>query len=116
MQPKQSANLAAIARMGFVICVPKSLDPSRQVQAAIRSLLADEAAQRKAKTYAEHLRAWNGSKKAAEILLSEFGPEPADGTLKKTPDSIFATFSGNCSTITFIALFYSNICQTQRVV
>jgi UDP:flavonoid glycosyltransferase YjiC (YdhE family) len=78
MQPEQSANLAAIARKGFAIRVSKSKDPSRQVQAAIRSLLADEAAHRKAKAYAEHLRAWNGPKKAAEILLSAFGPEPEE--------------------------------------
>jgi UDP:flavonoid glycosyltransferase YjiC (YdhE family) len=85
MQPEQSANLAAIARQGFAIRVPKSRDPSRQVQAAIRALLADETAQRKAKAYAEHLRAWNGPNKAAEILLREFGPKPAGGPAIEEP-------------------------------
>jgi UDP:flavonoid glycosyltransferase YjiC (YdhE family) len=77
MQPEQSANLAAIARKGFAICVQKSRDPSRQVQAAIRSLLADEDAHRNARAYARQLRAWDGPKRAAEILLSEYGSQCA---------------------------------------
>jgi UDP:flavonoid glycosyltransferase YjiC (YdhE family) len=85
MQPEQSVNLAAIARKGFAIRVPKSKDPSRRAQAAIRSLLVDETAHRKAKAYAEHLRAWNGPRKAAEILLSEFGPEPVGGPIIEEP-------------------------------
>jgi UDP:flavonoid glycosyltransferase YjiC (YdhE family) len=85
MQPEQSANLEAIARKGFAIRVPKSRDPSGQVQAAIRSLLADETARPKAHAYAEHLRAWNGPQKAAEILLRKFGPEPAGGPTIEEP-------------------------------
>jgi UDP:flavonoid glycosyltransferase YjiC (YdhE family) len=85
MQPEQSAKLAAIVRKGFAIRVPKSRDPSRQVQAAILSLLADETAHRKAKAYAEHLRVWNGPKRAADILLSEFGPEPTGGPAIEEP-------------------------------
>ncbi|HTL69361.1 MAG TPA: nucleotide disphospho-sugar-binding domain-containing protein [Lacunisphaera sp.] len=94
MQPEQSANLAAIARKGFAIRVPKSRDPSGPVQAAIRSLLADETARRKAKAYAELLRAWNGPARAAEILLTEFGPKPMGGPATEAPSSGYPTRSG----------------------
>ncbi len=45
MQPEQVANLAALVRKGFAIRIPKSKNPSRQVQAAITQLLHDERGQ-----------------------------------------------------------------------
>jgi UDP:flavonoid glycosyltransferase YjiC (YdhE family) len=77
MQPEQSANLAAVARKGFAISVPKSKDPSRKVQAAISALLNNEDAKEKAKTYAAHLRSWNGPANAAEILYQTYAVAPA---------------------------------------
>jgi UDP:flavonoid glycosyltransferase YjiC (YdhE family) len=72
MQPEQSANLAAVVRKGFAISVPKSKDPSRKVQAAITALLNNEDAKEKAKTYAAHLRSWNGPANAAEVLYQTY--------------------------------------------
>ena len=40
MQMEQVANLACLERLGFAIRVPKSKDPSRHVQAAIREVAA----------------------------------------------------------------------------
>jgi UDP-N-acetylglucosamine:LPS N-acetylglucosamine transferase len=72
MQPEQSANLAAVARKGFAISVPKSKDPSRKVQAAISALLNNEDAKEKAKAYAARLRSWNGPANAAEALYQTY--------------------------------------------
>jgi len=72
MQPEQSANLAAIARKGFAISVAKSADPSRNVLAAVATLLESEDAKVRAKAYATKLQQWNGPLRAAEILYAEF--------------------------------------------
>ena len=73
MQPEQSANLAAIARHGFAIRVPKSKNPSAKVQAALAQLLGDEDAKRKAAAYGKELRQWNGPKNAAEAIWQRYG-------------------------------------------
>jgi UDP:flavonoid glycosyltransferase YjiC (YdhE family) len=73
MQPEQTANLAAIARHGFAIRVPKSTDPSDQILEAARRLLADDDAKRAARDYAESLAQWNGPANAARLLVDSYG-------------------------------------------
>jgi UDP:flavonoid glycosyltransferase YjiC (YdhE family) len=73
MQPEQTANLAALARKGFAIQVPKSKDPSKKVQEAIRRLLHDKEAKRKAQEFARVMEKWDGPKAAADILYRKFG-------------------------------------------
>ena len=53
MQMEQVANLACLERLGFAIRVPKSKDPSRHIQAAIRKLLNDQQAKAKAAAFAK---------------------------------------------------------------
>jgi UDP:flavonoid glycosyltransferase YjiC (YdhE family) len=77
MQPEQVANLACLVRKGFAIRVPKSKDPSRPVQAAIRSLLRDEQAKAKALAFARIMERWDGPELAAERLYETFGHPPA---------------------------------------
>ena len=77
MQPEQVANLAALVRKGFAIRIPKSKNPSRQVQAAITQLLHDEAALQKAKEFSRVVARWNGPQEAAALLYEKFGSEPA---------------------------------------
>lgn len=73
MQPEQDANIASLARKGFAIRVPKSKDPSQKVQAAIRQLLHDEEAKRKAEAFSKVMEKWDGPKMAAELLYEKFG-------------------------------------------
>ena len=73
MQMEQVANLACLERLGFAIRVPKSKDPSRKVQAAIRRLLHDENAKAKAAAFAQAIGQWDGPKRAAEMLLKRYG-------------------------------------------
>ena len=73
MQPEQDANIAALARKGFAIRVPKSKDPSAKVQQAIQQLLDDPEAKRKAGEFAQVMAKWDGSCLAAELLLEKFG-------------------------------------------
>ncbi len=74
MQPEQVANLACLVRKGFAIRVPKSRDPSKKVQQAIRMLLNDEKAKRKAKEFSEIVAKWDGPRRAADLLYEKFGP------------------------------------------
>jgi Erythromycin biosynthesis protein CIII-like, C-terminal domain len=76
MQPEQVANLACLVRKGFAIRVPKSKNPSKKVQEAIRRLLLDEDARRKAEEFSKILESWDGPKMAAEILYEKFGNKP----------------------------------------
>ena len=76
MQPEQVANLACLVRKGFAIRVPKSKDPSRQVQAAIRLLLHDEDAKAQAEAFARIMEKWDGPKLAAERLCAVFEGQP----------------------------------------
>jgi UDP:flavonoid glycosyltransferase YjiC (YdhE family) len=73
MQPEQVANLACLVRKGFAIRVPKSKDPSRQIQAAIARLLHDAEAKRKAEAFAQVMEHWDGPRLAANLLYEEFG-------------------------------------------
>lgn len=73
MQPEQDANIACLVRKGFAIRVPKSRDPSRMVQGAIRLLLTDEDARHKAEEFSKIMEAWDGPKMAAELLYEKFG-------------------------------------------
>lgn len=73
MQPEQSSNLAAIARKGWTIRVPKSKDPSAKVQAAIATLLADDDAKRRAQAFAQEPGTWDGPSLAAQALVEAFG-------------------------------------------
>ncbi len=73
MQVEQVANLACLVRKGFAIRVAKSKDPSRKVQDAIRLLLQDQDAKRKAEAFAKIMENWDGPKAAAELLLQKFG-------------------------------------------
>ncbi len=73
MQMEQVANLACLVRKGFAIRVPKSRNPSRNVHAAIRILLQDKGAKRKAEAFARVVEKWDGPGAAAEILLQKFG-------------------------------------------
>ncbi len=73
MQMEQVANLACLERLGFAIRVPKSKDPSRKIQAAIRRLLSDEQAKAKAASFAEAIARWDGGKTAAKILFEHYG-------------------------------------------
>jgi UDP:flavonoid glycosyltransferase YjiC (YdhE family) len=73
MQLEQVANLACLVRKGFAIRVPKSSNPSHAVQGAIRVLLRDEQAKRKAEEFAQIMAQWDGSKTSAEILFQKFG-------------------------------------------
>ena len=73
MQMEQVANLACLERLGFAIRVPKSKDPSRQVQAAIQTLLHDEQAKAKAAAFAKVIAKWDGPELAAEMLLERYG-------------------------------------------
>jgi UDP:flavonoid glycosyltransferase YjiC (YdhE family) len=72
MQPEQVANLAAIVRKGFAIRIPKSKKPSRQVQAAIATLLHDDTARQKAKAFAKVVARWDGPQEAAAVLYEKF--------------------------------------------
>lgn len=72
MQMEQVANLACLERLGFAIRVPKSKDPSRNVQAAIEKLLRDEQAKSKAAAFAKSIARWDGPKLAAEKLLEHY--------------------------------------------
>jgi UDP:flavonoid glycosyltransferase YjiC (YdhE family) len=73
MQPEQTANLAVLVRKGFAIRVAKSRDPSKKVQEAIRSLLDDNEAKRKAKEFSKVMEKWDGPAAAADILYRKFG-------------------------------------------
>jgi UDP:flavonoid glycosyltransferase YjiC (YdhE family) len=73
MQPEQTANLAALARKGFAIQVAKSKDPSKKVREAIRRLLHDEQAKRKAREFAGVMEQWDSPKAAADLLYRKFG-------------------------------------------
>ncbi len=72
MQMEQVANLACLERLGFAIRVPKSKNPSRNVQAAIEKLLHDEQAKVKAAAFAKIIARWDGPKLAAEKLLEHY--------------------------------------------
>ena len=74
MQMEQVANLACLERLEFAIRVPKSRDPSRRVQKAIRRLLYDETARKKAAAFAEEAARWDGPEPSAEALLQRYGP------------------------------------------
>jgi UDP-N-acetylglucosamine:LPS N-acetylglucosamine transferase len=73
MQPEQDANIACLVRKGFAIRVPKSKDPSKKVQEAIRLLLYDEEAKKKAEEFSKIMEEWDGPKMAAELLFEKFG-------------------------------------------
>jgi hypothetical protein len=73
MQLEQVANLACLVRKGFAIRVPKSRNPSSRVQEAIRVLLQDDRAKRKAEEFAQVMARWDGSKTCAELLFQKFG-------------------------------------------
>jgi UDP:flavonoid glycosyltransferase YjiC (YdhE family) len=73
MQMEQVANLACLERLGFAIRVPKSGNPSREIQAAIPKLLNDEQAKAKAAAFAKIVERWDGAKLAAGMLLAHFG-------------------------------------------
>ena len=73
MQMEQVANLACLVRKGFAIRVPKSKNPSRKVQAAIRLLLQDKDAKTKAEAFAKVMEQWDGPGAAADLLLRKFG-------------------------------------------
>ncbi len=77
MQPEQVANLACLVRKGFAIRVPKSKNPSKQVQAAIAHLLHDEAVRQKAKEFSRVVARWDGPQEAAALLYEKFGSEPS---------------------------------------
>jgi UDP:flavonoid glycosyltransferase YjiC (YdhE family) len=71
MQMEQVANLACLVRKGFAIRVPKSKNPSRKVQAAIRLLLQDKDAKTKAEAFAKVMEQWDGPGAAADLLLQK---------------------------------------------
>ena len=73
MQLEQVANIACLVRKGFAIRVAKSKDPSKKVQEAIRILLYDEDAKRKAQEFSKIMEKWDGPKMAAELLYNKFG-------------------------------------------
>jgi UDP:flavonoid glycosyltransferase YjiC (YdhE family) len=73
MQPEQTANLAVLVRKGFAIRVDKSKDPSKKVQEAIRALLHDGEAKRKAEAFSKVMENWDGPKMAADMLYKKFG-------------------------------------------
>jgi len=73
MQMEQVANLACLERLGFAIRVPKSKNPSRQVQAAIHKLLQDGRAKAKAAAFAKVIAQWDGPKLAANKLYEHYG-------------------------------------------
>lgn len=72
MQMEQVANLACLERLGFAIRVPKSKDPSRNVQVAIEKLLHDEPAKARAAAFAKIIARWDGPKLAAEKILEHY--------------------------------------------
>ena len=55
------------------IGVPKSSNPSHKVQHAIRVLLRDDQAKRKAEEFAQIMAQSDGSKTSAEILFQKLG-------------------------------------------
>ena len=73
MQMEQVANLACLERLGFAIRVPKSRNPSQQVQTAIRKLLRDKQAEARAAAFAKVIAAWDGPRRAADLLLEHYG-------------------------------------------
>ena len=73
MQLEQVANLACLVRKGFAIRVPKSKNPSKKVQEAIRLLLQDKDAKSKAEAFTKVMERWNGPKTAADLILKKFG-------------------------------------------
>ena len=73
MQPEQDANIACLVRKGFAIRVPKSKDPSKKVQEAIRLLLHDEGAKKKAEEFSRIMEKWDGPRMAADLLFEKFG-------------------------------------------
>jgi UDP:flavonoid glycosyltransferase YjiC (YdhE family) len=73
MQMEQVANLACLERLGFAIRIRKSKDPSRKVQDAIRKLLADEAAAKKAADFARVAAQYDGPALSARKLVEYFG-------------------------------------------
>jgi UDP:flavonoid glycosyltransferase YjiC (YdhE family) len=73
MQMEQVANLACLERLGLAIRVPKSQDPSRQVQAAIQKLLHDDQAKARAASFAKVIAQWDGPKLAASMLFEHYG-------------------------------------------
>jgi UDP:flavonoid glycosyltransferase YjiC (YdhE family) len=73
MQPEQVANISCLVRKGFAIRVPKSKDPSEKVQKAIKLLLTDDEARRKAEQFSKVMEKWDGPKMAAELLYEKFG-------------------------------------------
>ncbi len=72
MQLEQVANIACLVRKGFAIRVAKSKDPSKKVQEAIRLLLYNEDAKRKAEEFSKIMEKWDGPKMAAELLYEKF--------------------------------------------
>ena len=76
MQMEQVANLACLERLGFAIRIAKSKDPSRNIQNAIRRLLNDDQAKRKAAAFAQVIAQWDGPKLAAETIFENYGRAP----------------------------------------
>lgn len=73
MQPEQVANLACLVRKGFAIRVPKSKDPSKKIQEAIKRLINNQEAKRKAEEFSVIMEKWDGPKLAADQIYREFG-------------------------------------------
>ncbi len=71
MQPEQVANLACLVRKGFAIRVPKSNDPSKRIQEAIKSLINNEEAKQKAQEFSKVMEKWNGPRMAADLLYQK---------------------------------------------
>jgi len=83
MQMEQVANLACLERLGFAIRVPKSKNPSRRIQAAIRALLHDSVAKAKAEAFAKVIAGWDGPARASDLLVAHYAcaadaPDSAD--------------------------------------
>jgi UDP:flavonoid glycosyltransferase YjiC (YdhE family) len=72
MQAEQRANLACLERRGTAIRLPKSRDLPRRVQQAIRTQLADDDAQRRAREFSKVVAEWDGPRMAAEALLERY--------------------------------------------
>lgn len=72
MQPEQVANIACLVRKGFAIRVPKSKNPSKRIQEAIKQLLYDPEAKQKAEEFSKIMEKWDGPTLAAELLYEKF--------------------------------------------
>jgi len=72
MQPEQEANLECLVRKGFAIRIKKNRVTSEKINEAIKKLLKDDEAKRKAKEFQKEIEEWDDPNKITEFFVKTF--------------------------------------------